>query len=340
MESLSDHVCICFDVCTGRSRPPPTRAIDRRWNLRKFDRDFFKATLIWGGRDPEADDAQDLNQTLKELDKLMEEACDAAAPRIGPCKPRRKAYWWQESVANLRISCIRARRLWQRAKRRIRSSFGFRRNRSTCDALLTVKRITSTAVKNGGLAFVVSLDISNAFNSIPWRVIRRALRRKAYPPYIRRILDSYFANRIIRYLDKDGRRNTRNKEAGVPQGSVLGLVLWNIAFDEVLDLADGDERSHIFCYADDTLIVVTERDLRTTQLRAGLLVARAIISIQKLGLKVAKEKTEAILFHERGAVGLPASIMVENTSVKFSSSIKYLGVYIDVNWLFYDHFLH
>lgn len=52
----------------------------------------------------------------------MEEACDAAAPRIGPCKPRRKAYWWQESVANLRISCIRARRLWQRAKRRIRSS--------------------------------------------------------------------------------------------------------------------------------------------------------------------------------------------------------------------------
>lgn len=45
MESLSDHVCICFDVCTGRSRPPPTRAIDRRWNLRKFDRDFFKATL-------------------------------------------------------------------------------------------------------------------------------------------------------------------------------------------------------------------------------------------------------------------------------------------------------
>lgn len=80
--------------------------------------------LLFGesGRNPEAEDAQDLNQTIKDLDKLMEEACDASAPRIGPRRPRRKAYWWQESVANLRTLCIRARRLWQRAKRRMRSS--------------------------------------------------------------------------------------------------------------------------------------------------------------------------------------------------------------------------
>ncbi|KMQ92970.1 reverse transcriptase [Lasius niger] len=499
LETLSDHVCICFDVCTGRPRPPPTRTKDRRWNLKKFDRDLFKAALIWGSRNPEVDEVQDLNQSLKELDKLMEEACDAAALRIGPRKPRKKAYWWQESVANLRLLCIRARRLWQRAKRRMRSlvivndlgdkyktarknlrleinrlkakawqelietidrdpwglpyklvlgklrpatpglseqldhdvlsrlldsliprnnlpdpirdrsdfvwsdnrlvsveevinalkkgplsmtkapgpdgfrliiwkrtpeiitrwithifnvclkreefpcpwkcanlilipkannqgtgpltqdipkarpicllnelgktfervlseriqqwqisnpesdvskyQFGFRKNKSTCDALLTVRGITSTAVKNGGLAFVVSLDIANAFNSIPWRVIRRALRRKGYPLYIRRILDSYFVDRTIRYLDRDGNWNVRNMKAGVPQGSVLGPVLWNIAFDEILDLAEEDERSHILCYADDTLIVVTGRDLRTTQLRASLLVARIIISI-------------------------------------------------------------
>lgn len=62
--------------------------------------------------------------------------------------------------------------------------FGFRKNKSTCDALLLVKGITSAAVKNGGFAFVVSLDIKNAFNSIPWRKIRRALRQKNYPSYI------------------------------------------------------------------------------------------------------------------------------------------------------------
>lgn len=120
-ESLSDHVCIRFDICTGWPRLPITKSRDRRWNLRKFDRDFFRATLIWGSKDPEMENMQDPGQLISELDELMEEACDASAPRIDPRRPRRKAYWWQESVANLRNDCIHARRIWQRAKRRRRS---------------------------------------------------------------------------------------------------------------------------------------------------------------------------------------------------------------------------
>lgn len=127
-------------------------------------------------------------------------------------------------------------------------------------------------------------------------------------------------------------------EAGVPQGSVLGPVLWNVAFDEVLGLAEEENKCNIVCYADDTLVIVTGKDLRLTQLRASLLVSRTIILIKRFGLSVAKEKTEAILFHKRGVVGLSASIMVEDTPIKFSSSIKYLGVIIDVNWSFFDHF--
>ncbi|KMQ92775.1 reverse transcriptase [Lasius niger] len=101
MEWLSDHVCICFDVCTGRPNLPPARGSNRRWNLRKFDRDFFRAALIWGSRNPELKDVHNLSQLIRDLDKLMEEACDASAPRIGP---RRKAYWWNESVAILRTT--------------------------------------------------------------------------------------------------------------------------------------------------------------------------------------------------------------------------------------------
>lgn len=220
----------------------------------------------------------------------------------------------------------------------LRLQFGFRKQKSTCDALLLVREITSTATKNGNFAFVISLDISNAFNSLPWRIIRQALREKNYPQYLRRVLDSYLDNRRIYYIDKEGRCCFRDVEAGVPQGSVLGPVLWNIAFDEVVSLADEEENSNIICYADDTLIIVTGRDLRLTQLRASLLVARTIIHISRLGLKVAKEKTEAILFHGREAVNLPTSIMVGDTPIKFSSSVKYLGIIIDVNWLFFNHF--
>ncbi|KMQ92250.1 reverse transcriptase [Lasius niger] len=216
--------------------------------------------------------------------------------------------------------------------------FGFRRHRSTCDALRLLREITSAAVNNGGFAVVVSLDICNAFNNIPWGVIRRALKDKLFPPYIRRIIDSYLAEKTVWYTGRDGKSHSWPMEAGVPQGSVLGPVLWNLAFDCVLDIARDDENSNILCYADHTLVVVTGRNCRLTCLKASILVNRVIERIRELGLSVATNKTEAILFRDKRTKGLPSSISIGDTLVKFQPSIKYLGVMIDVSWTFSDHF--
>ncbi|CAL1672247.1 unnamed protein product [Lasius platythorax] len=106
-------------------------------------------------------------------------------------------------------------------------------------------------------------------------------------------------------------------KAGVPQGSVLGPVLWNLAFDCVLGIAEGDEDSKILCYADDTLIVVTGKNCKRTCLKASILVNRVIDKIRGLGLSVATDKTEAILFRDKRAEGLPSSISIGDTFVNF-----------------------
>lgn len=56
--------------------------------------------------------------------------------------------------------------------------FGFREGKSTVDALELVRSIVSKAVERGDFAVAVSLDIKNAFNSIPWVVIKNALLKK------------------------------------------------------------------------------------------------------------------------------------------------------------------
>lgn len=76
-------------------------------------------------------------------------------------------------------------------------------------------------------------------------------------------------------------------EAGVPQGSVLGPTLWNIAFDSVLDVASDDDKCHIICYADDTLIIVTGRNLFELRVRASVIATRVVNEIGKMGLSVA-----------------------------------------------------
>ncbi|KMQ89159.1 reverse transcriptase [Lasius niger] len=203
------------------------------------------------------------------------------------------------------------------------NQFGFMKWRSTCDALLLVKEIALRAVRtNGGFAFAISLDIRNAFNSVPWRVIRGALRHKGFLAYIRRILDSHLNDRSISYIGRDGKQCERPMEAGVPQGSVLGLLLWNIAFDDILNIEFDDDddvnNSHIICYADDTMIVVTGPDLLHTRLRACLLAYRVIDSIQRLGLAVATEKTEATLFYGERTGDLPDEIVINDVSVTLS----------------------
>ncbi|XP_029673046.1 uncharacterized protein LOC115241425 [Formica exsecta] len=121
VESLSDHLYIEYDIHTDRPEMPLNKSLPRKWSSKKMDNDLFLAVMIWRGEGPKPEDRNDVSRMTVWLDQTMEEACDVAASRVGPGGPRRQTYWWQDSVAELRGSCIRARRLWQRAKKRKRA---------------------------------------------------------------------------------------------------------------------------------------------------------------------------------------------------------------------------
>lgn len=123
---------------------------------------------------------------------------------------------------------------------------------STSDALTLALDIIFEVTQEGGTAIAVGLDIANAFNSIPLPSIRKALVKKDCPAYLRRVIDNYLSNRWIEYPVHDGRVKRQAVTAGVPQGSVLGPLLWNLAYDYVLE-SRIEEGCHVLCYADDTL---------------------------------------------------------------------------------------
>lgn len=219
------------------------------------------------------------------------------------------------------------------------TQFGFREGRSTCDALDLVKRVILTERASGGTTVAVSLDIKNAFNSIPWSRIRTALVKKRFPSYLRGIISSYLSCRTIEYPVADGGRGSRPVKAGVPQGSVLGPLLWNIAFDCVLQ--DGTEPDcHIVCYADDTLVLASADTMAGAVARANLQVRLVTGRIRRLGLKIASDKTEIVLFHS--GKGLPKEdlphIQVGDQWIQAGTSMKYLGILLDSKLKFLDHF--
>lgn len=200
--------------------------------------------------------------------------------------------------------------------------YGFRKQRSAIDALLDVRKVISSATNEGNLVLAISLDISNAFNSIPLFKIRRALFKKRAPDYLRRIVSSYLTDRKVRYRDFHGNWSYMNVTAGVPQGSVLGPLLWNIAYDSILrTLLQG--KNEIFCFADDTLVLLVAENMDFLNEYVATDLRQILKSIGDLGLKLSDHKTNIMLFGGRNKE-LP-TLKVGRSHIEAKRHMKYLG---------------
>jgi len=218
--------------------------------------------------------------------------------------------------------------------------FGFREGLSTIDALDSVTKHIRDKIREGKVVIAVSLDIRNALNSLSWGAIRAALERKRYPDYLRRVLDFYLSDRWVEYPICTGELRLKKVERGVPQGSVLGPFLWNIAYESVL-------RSQYYrlpgCkvigYADDTLVMCAANTVEVAQYNINYYMVYLLRRIESLSLEVAPEKTEAILFHGQKRLDFTNPlIQVKGTFVRVSPHIKYLGVMLDARLNFRHHF--
>ncbi|CAH2101768.1 unnamed protein product [Euphydryas editha] len=121
------------------------------------------------------------------------------------------------------------------------SQFEFRARRSTIDALKRLRAVTGEAEHGREVVVAVSLDIANAFNSLPHAVIREALKYFGVPPYLRRLLEAYLSDRRVGLENRSGSVEWWRVGCGVPQGSVLGPILWASATRMTPSFIPGDD---------------------------------------------------------------------------------------------------
>lgn len=214
------------------------------------------------------------------------------------------------------------------------NQFGFKRGRSTLDAMERVRETAGWAnqgpTQHRDLCVLVLIDVQNAFNTLPWRSIDEALELKRTPTYIRKIIRSYLTSRIL-YANS----GTVELTGGVPQGSVLCPTLWNVVYDHLLETPT-EQGAQLIGFADDLALVVTARDPAMLESIANRTLRTINRWMTGKGLEIVPSKTKAIILSTKKS--LPTlNIHIRGHEIPVVREARYLGITFDSRMTFRTH---
>ena len=206
----------------------------------------------------------------------------------------------------------------------------YRPNHSTETALLRVQNDLLRMVDDGNEAILVLLDFSAAFDTIDHGLLlERLTSRFGFKGTVISWLKSYLSNRS-QYIDINNVLSSSYPLAfGVPQGSVLGPVLFCLYISPLEDIFKSHGLS-VMTYADDTqlYVVIRKQQLVTarTAIENCILDIKAWCGINMLVLN--DGKTEVMHIHSKfmRSISHHTGITVGQSTITPKSDVRNLGV--------------
>ena len=215
--------------------------------------------------------------------------------------------------------------------------FGFRKGLGTCDALLTITHTVQKALDSCSEVRMVGLDFSAAFDRVNHEALIFKLKQFGVGGSFLSILTEFLTNRTQRVVVDGQCSEWRNVVSGVPQGSVLGPLLF-ILYTH--DMWFGLENK-LVAYADDAtlLAVVPSPDMRPSVSES---LNRDLAKINEWckwwGMKMNPRKTlSMIVSRSRTIQPQHPELLIDDIPLTTNNSFKSLGVIFDSKFTFESH---
>lgn len=208
--------------------------------------------------------------------------------------------------------------------------FGFRAEHSTIEQIHRICDTIERSFENNEVCTTVFIDVSQAFDKV-WHEGLLFKIKRYFPKQISDIIESYLSLRYYRVKYEDAYSDLKHIQAGVPQGSVLGPILYLI-FTNDIPISDCCQ---IATFADDTAILSTGKTSIETTEKAQTAINQITSWTSKWRINLNNDKSVHIDFTYKDVPHPPLHMF--GAQIPYANTAKYLGMNLDAKLKWKEH---
>ena len=207
--------------------------------------------------------------------------------------------------------------------------FGFRAGRSTSHAIFYYVKNIIDGINSKKVTTSVYLDFARAFDSVYFDILLSKLKDMGISNMMRLWIKGYLSNRSVCTKFNGFISSAKNLLCGVPQGSVIGPILFLCYINDITGIAYKHDLQ-ISLYADDAVIYQTSVDFMAVQTKMQLALNDILQWCTHNHVNLNISKTKMCCYGTRHFLkNFPIKLTLNNTNLVCTSQYTYLGVVLD-----------
>ena len=207
------------------------------------------------------------------------------------------------------------------------NQFGFRKKHSTAHSLIEITEQIKESVDEGKFGCGIFIDLKKAFDTVNHQILLTKLEHYGVRGALLKWFESYLTNRKQYVFINGVSSDTLLMTCGVPQGSVLGPLLFLLYINDLPNISD---KLNFFLFADDTNIYYESNDLKTLEkvVNHELKSLTLWLNLNRLALNVSK--TNFVIFRSsKKPINHNVTLILNRKAIAQKDHVKYLGVLMD-----------